>query len=182
MSEFNIMHETVGERIQVLSRPLMAPGQCSICGYAGTNVSDPSDIRVFIDWTLNIQYYGRVLICSGCLLEASNVLGWIGVKQAEELRNKVQEQESELIVLREQNDRLRDSLVSLLGGDNTHLVGIFNSSNQNERPREQEPQGTDTIPEGHESNFDESIGSEGQSSISANSGSNDFGDNGEFKL
>ena len=122
--EFNVQ-ETAGDRITVIARPLTLPGCCAICGYSGTNVGDTGDVRVFIDWQLDLEYYGRVYVCSTCLLQASTSLGWLGVKQAEELRDKVASQESELIVLREQNERLRASLASLLGQSDSSDTSVL---------------------------------------------------------
>lgn len=161
--DFNVS-ETAGNRIQVITRPLTLPGCCAICGYTGTNVGDPGDVRVFIDWQLDLEFYGRVYICSGCLLEAANSLGWLGVKQAEELREKVASQESELIVLREQNERLRASLASLLGESDNINTDLLSGGNKIIGQGDSEP-------EGDESSSDKSSSEQEPVRVSGNSDS-----------
>jgi hypothetical protein len=57
------------------------------------------------------------------MVEMMGTLGFITPTEAEALRNKTAEQESELIILRDQNERLRNSLVSLLGGVDDSVLG-----------------------------------------------------------
>jgi hypothetical protein len=57
------------------------------------------------------------------MVEMMNALGFITPTDAETLRDKTAEQESELIILRDQNERLRNSLSSLLGGVNNSISG-----------------------------------------------------------
>lgn len=174
MTDF-VVRETAGERIMVLPRPLMLPGCCAICGYTGTNVDSPGDIRVFIDFNLDVEFYGRVYWCSGCLLGAANNLGWLGVEQTEELRSKVQAQESELIVLREQNERLRASLASLLGSDNNSFDFVSTIRPENEREGSSDAQGTDELPQGEQSVSDQSSSEQGPVSIPTDSSNDDSG-------
>jgi len=122
MSDF-IVRETAGERIRVLSRPIVAPGKCVVCGHTGTNdTGDPQEV-LFFDFSFDIDYYGRVYFCTQCMVQMMGSLGFITPTQAEQLRDKVAEQESELIVLRDQNERLRGSLNSLLGGSDGSIPG-----------------------------------------------------------
>jgi len=171
--EFNVQ-ETAGDRITVIARPLTLPGCCAICGYSGTNAGDPGDVRVFIDWQLDLEYYGRVYICSTCLLQASESLGWLGVKQAEELREKVASQESELIVLREQNERLRASLASLLGQSDNPDISVLVSDAEDLR------QGNHTS-EGEQLALDESSSEQEPVRVSGDSDGN-FDSTGTFSL
>lgn len=175
-----IVNETAGDRITLIPRPLTLPGCCAVCGYSGTNVGDAGDIRVFIDWQLDVEFYGRVYLCSDCILQAANALGWLGVKQAEELRAKVSEQESELIVLREQNERLRASLASLLGQPDTPVGDILVYSDENVGEGNQNTE-TDERQEGQsDSSSDESFSESGSAGISSDSSSGHS--LGEFKL
>lgn len=164
-----IVRETAGNRIQVISRPLTLPGCCAICGYVGTNEGDRADIRVFLDFQLDIDYYGRVYWCSACLLEAANALGWLSVDQAEELRRKITEQESELIVLREQNERLRSSLSSLLGRADDPSVPVLLGAVEHERGKEQSSEGAESDSESDESSSDEPVSVEGRTSVPTDS-------------
>ena len=169
-----IQQETVGNgRIMIIPRPLTLPGSCAVCGYSGTVQGAEGDTRVFIDFQLDLDYHGRVYWCSTCLLEAATLLGWLGVKQAEELRNSVASQESELIVLREQNERLRSSLASLLGKPDTSVSNLLSSSNEDEQPGGQESPSDQLT-------LDES--SSEQESAGVSSDSNSFDTTGTFRL
>lgn len=179
--DFNVVGETAGNRLQVISRPLTGPGCCAICGYNGTNTNNPADVRVFLDFQLDIDYYGRIYWCSGCLLEAANALGWTSVGQTEELRGKVSEQESELIVLREQNERLRSSLSSLLGQSDNSSVDIMLDSPEVLGAGDESSEGTIIDSEQSESSSDELVSVERPDGISSDS-SNESNDFGEFKL
>lgn len=163
------MRETAGERIQWLSRPIALPGCCSICGYSGTNVDSLSDRRAFVDWNLDLEFYGRVYICSTCILQAVNGLGWLGPEQVELLHTRIQTQEAELIILREQNERLRSSMASLLGQSDTCDVGILPSPTETVGQGSDYTQGTVDFPAGDKSDFNESVSSEGFSSVPADS-------------
>lgn len=168
MTEYSV-RETAGERIQVLSRPLSLPGVCAVCGFNGTNVNDPSDQRVFIDYHLDIDYYGRVYWCSACLLQAANNLGWMGVSQVEDLRARDTALESELIVLREQNERLRASLANLLGSPDNTSIPVLLDGAEPVRGESEDSQGATTDRESTQLTLDESVSSEGFSSLSADS-------------
>jgi len=177
--EFSV-NETAGDRISLIPRPLTLPGCCAICGYVGTNVGNEGDVRVFIDWQLDVEFYGRVYLCSDCLLQASVALGWLGVKQAEELRAKVSEQESELIVLREQNERLRASLASLLGQPDEPVSDILFSIVEAEQQRNQDLEASERQEGQSDSSSDES--SSESRSVGIPSDSSSGNSLGEFTL
>lgn len=168
------MQETAGNgRIMVIARPLTLPGICAVCGYSGTVQGAEGDTRVFIDFQLDIDYYGRVYFCSTCLLEAANLLGWLGVEQAEKMRETIATQESELIVLREQNERLRSSLASLLGKSDDDIRSVLADDSSDEQQGEQESEGT-------ESSSDSSSGESESSGIPGST--DDVNSLGAFKL
>lgn len=177
------VRETVGERLQVLPVPLVLPGKCACCGFVGTNEGDRGDKRVFIDFLLDIDYYGRVYLCSTCLRQAANALSWISLGQAEDLRNKVSQQESELIVLREQNERLRASLVNLLGRSDDPSVPVLLGDSSSERRESEDSEGAVGDSSQGELPLDESPSVEGPDSISADPSGDDDNDTlGEFRL
>lgn len=180
MTEYSV-RETAGERIQILSRPLALPGCCAICGFNGTNASDLTDQRIFVDFNLDVDYYGRIYWCSTCFLQGANNLGWLSVDQAEQLRAKISVLESERIVLLEQNERLRASLSSLLGRSDDPSISVLLGDSENERRQGEDSDGAVGDSEQPESSLDESSSVEGFSSVSADS----RGDNPEqfeFKL
>jgi hypothetical protein len=145
--EYNVQETAGNGRIMIIPRPLTLPGNCAVCGYSGTVQGAEGDTRVFIDFQLDIDYHGRVYWCSTCLLEASNLLGWLGVEQAEKLRETIATQESELIVLREQNERLRSSLASLLGKPDNDIHSVLADDSSDEQSGEQKSEGTESSPD-----------------------------------
>ena len=171
--EFNVQETAGNGRIMVIARPLTLPGICAVCGYSGTVQGAEGDTRVFIDFQLDIDYYGRVYFCSTCLLEAANLLGWLGVEQAEKMRETIATQESELIVLREQNERLRSSLASLLGKSDDDIRSVLADDSSDEQQGEQESEGT-------ESSSDSSSGESESSGIPGST--DDVNSLGAFKL
>ncbi len=169
-----IVQEMAGNgRIMIIARPLTLPGCCAVCGYSGTVQGAEGDTRVFIDWQLDTEFYGRVYMCSGCLLEASTLLGWLGVEQAELLRAKIASQESELIILREQNERLRSSLASLLGKPDDDILHVLDDSDSDEQQGEQKSEGTELT-------FDSLVSESESSGIPSTTG--DSNSDGAFKL
>jgi hypothetical protein len=170
--DYNVQETAGNGRIMIIARPLTLPGCCAVCGYSGTVQGAEGDTRVFIDFQLDLDYHGRVYWCSTCLLEAATLLGWLGVKQAEELLARVASQESELIILREQNERLRSSLASLLGQSDTSVSDLLSSSSEVEQSGSKEP-------EGNQLTLDESVSEQESAGIPSNSGGFDSG---AFKL
>jgi hypothetical protein len=171
--DYNVQETAGNGRIMIIARPLTLPGCCAVCGYSGTVQGAEGDTRVFIDFQLDLDYHGRVYWCSTCLLEAATLLGWLGVKQAEELLARVASQESELIILREQNERLRLSLASLLGQSNIPVPNILYGTLTDERQGEQESSGNQLT-------LDESPSQSESAGISSDS--NGFDSDGAFKL
>ena len=58
--------ENVQSRFKVLERPTLSPGKCAVCGAVDRSV---------VDFGLNIQYYGAVMLCVTCLTEAAGRIG-----------------------------------------------------------------------------------------------------------
>lgn len=58
--------------------PPAAPGKCVVCGYSG---GKDEDERTFIDFGFDLDYYGVVYFCSGCMTEIANVLGFYDHEQ-----------------------------------------------------------------------------------------------------
>lgn len=176
MSDYSV-RETVGDRLQVIARPLTLPGVCAVCGYAGTNAGDDADKRVFLDFQLDVDFYGRVYFCSTCLRQAANALSWLSLDQSEKLTNKIATQESELIVLREQNERLRGSLASLLGRSDDPSIPVLLGDTESVGREGKDSQGTDVDSQSEQLTLDESPSVEGPNSVST-----DFDGLGEFRI
>ena len=171
MSDF-ILRDTAGARIRVLPRPIVAPGHCVVCGHTGTNDTGDSQEVLFFDFSFDIEFYGRVYFCTQCMVEMMGDLGFITPTQAEQMRQHNAAQESELIVLRDQNERLRGSLNSLLGGDNNSIPGddVIPVSSDGDSGQET-PIGSETST-GDELPSDGSISEQGSTGVSSDNSSN----------
>lgn len=164
-----IVRETVGERIQVLPRPIVLPGKCAVCGHTGTNNTGDGTPVLFIDIGLDIDYYGRVYFCTTCAIQVMDTIGFITPTAAEALRQQIQSQESELITLRTQNAQLRSALGSLLGQPDPSVLGDLSFLEQSSGSgREETPDGNSSLTN-DEPSPSESASSEGSDGISGNS-------------
>lgn len=101
----------VSGRFHVLDQPYSAPSKCAFCGLGHNN---DGEVR-FIDTTLDLDFYGVVYICSNCLNEIAESLGyisndkWIGLKYEREAIHDENE------IVRAENDGLRSALNILTG-------------------------------------------------------------------
>ena len=58
-------------RIKLLSNPDALPAKCAICGYPG------GDQRKFVDFGLDIDYYGVIYLCTDCMNEIAVGIGYL---------------------------------------------------------------------------------------------------------
>lgn len=102
--------------------PVASPGNCGICGYAGSD-------RLFIDPRKDFEFYGTFIICFECVGAMANDAGFLQPAQARSLENRVEEAERELIVLRSAILKLED-VHDLIAGFNADS-GRDGSSSRN---------------------------------------------------
>lgn len=100
---------SVDSRIQLLDRPKAAPGHCAICGFAG---GFESDGRKFIDWGWDIDFYGAVIICSLCVENIANLLGFASPEQVAGYENSLTVYLLRVSDLEAENAGLRSSVDS----------------------------------------------------------------------
>lgn len=60
--------ENVNSRFRILDEPNIMPGKCAVCG----GVRGP-----VVDFGLNIQFYGAVMLCVPCVTEAGDRVGMV---------------------------------------------------------------------------------------------------------
>jgi hypothetical protein len=72
--------ELLQSRFQLLPRPAASPGKCSVCGVVNREV---------IDFGLDIEFYGAVVICTECMISASARLNLVPVAEVLILREKL---------------------------------------------------------------------------------------------
>lgn len=68
------MTTSAQSRYQILNTPVLAPGVCFTCG-----ASDSEHGRVYIDFGKQIDWYGAVYLCSECIREVAEAIGFIPV-------------------------------------------------------------------------------------------------------
>lgn len=90
--------------------PVASPGNCGICGYAGSD-------RRYLDPRKDFEFYGSFIICEQCVGAMANDMGFLQPAQARSLENRVEEAERELIVLRSAVLQL-ESVHDLIAGFN----------------------------------------------------------------
>lgn len=66
-------------RFQLLERPLVEPGKCSVCGTAE---------RPVIDFGAYVQWYGAIYICESCLADAARTINMVYASELDEAREK----------------------------------------------------------------------------------------------
>lgn len=58
----------INGRFRLLDKPVAMPGKCSVCG---------SVEREVLDFGLDVEFYGAVVICVSCLTEAAGLLDMV---------------------------------------------------------------------------------------------------------
>lgn len=114
-----------GGRVQLLPVPFMAPGKCVICGSAGGDELS-STKREFFDFQFDLDYYGVIYICTHCMTEAVNQVGWINHDQWHEVNRQWEEAELNLALAKTEIENLRNAL-NALGALNLSGGSIVNS-------------------------------------------------------
>lgn len=105
------MTVNVSGRFHVLDQPYASPSKCAFCSL-GHNQDGTVQ---FIDTTLDLDFYGVVYICSNCLTEIANSLGYIAPERYVELRQSYQDIYDENDRLAAENSGLRDAVNILTG-------------------------------------------------------------------
>lgn len=84
--------------------PQQAPHRCANCGNG--------NIDKFLDWHLDIEFYGKVVFCPLCFTEAANQLGYASPEQWERVINTLHMYAETIEDLRSENEELRNALAS----------------------------------------------------------------------
>lgn len=93
-------------KVQITASPQVAPHKCINCGFSGM-----AENRYFIDFGVDIEYYGTLLLCSDCFGETANILGWITPKRASAYSEVIDRLTDEVVALRTIED-LYDTIVA----------------------------------------------------------------------
>lgn len=138
-------------RFQLVDTPPL-PGKCAICGYSASGENEPDDRRRYVDFGLDIDYYGVVVFCTECVHSLVTQLGYALPSEVDEMRTHLGEALGEL-------SRLSVAVEGISGLAN-YLVEcgwITLGTNSDESPGESKPEET-IIDEGRDdSETDESV-------------------------
>lgn len=94
-------------RIQMTLSPML-PATCAVCNRSANN-----EVR-FIDFAKNLDYYGAIVICESCIVEAAELFDCAPVALANHLAEEVESLREILQEVQENNVRLNTTLDSLL--------------------------------------------------------------------
>lgn len=68
-------------KIQISEHANVAPNKCANCSFSGR---EPG--RYFIDFGVDLEFYGTVYLCTECFAECANIIGWIPPAEADRLK------------------------------------------------------------------------------------------------
>jgi len=71
-------------RFQLVDSPA-SPGKCAVCGYSASGENEPSNRRQYLDFGMELDFYGAVVICTECLTEVAVGMGYIVPEEADRL-------------------------------------------------------------------------------------------------
>jgi hypothetical protein len=100
-------------RVNVLDTPILAPGNCSLCGSSG------GDDRQFIDIGKQLDWYGAVYFCSHCFREMSQGIGYIPVASFDKLHEDYRQLQIKYDQLEQTNGALKNAMASVLSCSGT---------------------------------------------------------------
>lgn len=111
MTAFEVT-EDVTNKFQVVEEPLsIIPHKCSGCGRYSSN--DPENPLQFIHWNFDVEFYGFVYICVGCVAQMAGRLGFAFPKQVEQMTRTTERFMDFADKLEAENRELRNALGSL---------------------------------------------------------------------
>ena len=171
MSEQDLPEFPVNSRFHLLPLPSITPGKCAVCG---------SVERPVIDFMLNIDFYGAVLICTTCMSEAAQLLGMVPPEIHSKATEGLALHLTELLDLNEMvgvpRERYNDIVVAVSGlsdvllfsgsSDNVMVAGPHGEVQQSLFGN---PPETEQGPDGSPEQDDNTIVSEGPTSVSSSS-------------
>lgn len=85
-------------RFKLLDAPFALPGKCAVCGFAASG-EDQTDRRQYLDFGLDIDYYGVVYICTTCLNEVAVGMGYALPEVVDSIREESEQVKADLIRL-----------------------------------------------------------------------------------
>ena len=101
-------------RFQFLVEPLPClPHKCACCGRSFSPDPNPDEKLQFLDWNLEIEFFGKVYLCTDCLREACNQMGYASPEQVTRLESELKASKNTATAYMKENQELRNALASL---------------------------------------------------------------------
>jgi hypothetical protein len=155
-------------RVRVLDNPILAPGQCCLCGSAGDGK------RKFIDFGKQLDWYGAVYFCTECVREVAEASGFIPVASFDKLHDSYRELDIKYKQLEARYEVVDNAIRTVFGGNysvasspdesfHALLSNVQESDDSEGSVGETEP--TDARADVRESETDESTDVEGPDDI-----------------
>ena len=104
----NLNRKGPSQRVQVVPFPQALPGKCALCGAAD------HDNRNYVDFGLQVDFYGSVLLCGFCIKDIAEALGYLSPDDAEHNIEIMNDHIRENIRLTSENEGLKNALRVLL--------------------------------------------------------------------
>jgi len=130
-------------KYQISDVPMYKPGKCANCG------SSKGDGRKYVDFGLEIDWYGTLFLCGLCLTDVAETMGLFD-KYKEEIE-KVKQSSFSIDVLREQGGHLEEIMLETFEEvkqyfDNLHSIGADSPSNSPTSVEPYTPSDAETAP------------------------------------
>lgn len=103
-------------KYRILAVPDVSPGKCANCG------SSKNDGRKYVDFGLQVDWYGAVFLCGECLHDVSNAMGLFDALRAELV--EAQEKKISADALQETGVELHDRVVKTFKELEEFYVGV----------------------------------------------------------
>lgn len=105
-------------RLHILDKPVALPGKCSLCGDTG------SDNRKFIDFGLQLDWYGAVYFCSECIKELAQAINYISLTHFESQARELSILQIKYDQLEARNKAVENALRIILGRSSDPIDSI----------------------------------------------------------
>lgn len=101
-------------KFQKLTGPLQQlPHKCASCYRYDNPDPDREGHLDFVTWNQDIEYYGIIYICTDCLREIVNQIGWATDIQVKRASNMIKDLLAQVSHLSEENENLRNAVGNL---------------------------------------------------------------------
>lgn len=99
-------------KFQLVTEPLQSlPHKCAGCNRESSY--DSQNPLQFVDWNLEVEFFGKIFICTDCLREMCNQMGYASPKQVIMLESNSKLYFDRCKQLESENEELRNALGSL---------------------------------------------------------------------